>query len=238
MRQASHITCLVLALLPLLPGCGLTGSEEKARDLYSNQAKWWRGQGNHRSALQQALKGLEIDPTNYGLNRLMGWCYLNLGGRKNLARAIPYFEECDSQNFFSGDWKLDLGMGIVNHRLAKEHQLAIDYHEQAEKDARLGDDDPIAVAKAMASAKKHSAKMNARYALAIEYLEEVLEADPGNVDALDNLQQIHGNLGRWDREHYQKALGYSDLMLRLAQNTRIQLEATLWWPSSTRIMSK
>lgn len=213
MTQRFVPAILVLSLFPL--SCGLTSSEEKARDLYSSQAKFWIDGGRYREGLQQSLKGLEIDPGNYTLNMQTAYCYLRMPGRENLYRALPYLDECDSQNIFSSDWKLDLLYGVAYHRMGKEHQLTVDEFRRGADEAK----DPIAKAQALAKEQEHLAKMAERYEQSIHYLERTLEGDPGNPEALDNLQQVHANVG-----NYAQALSYGDVLLRLAENTRIQLE--------------
>jgi tetratricopeptide (TPR) repeat protein len=217
----SSLALFALSVLAALtPGCfwGLSEEEEKALGFYRSQAQYWVGKQRFREVRQQAQRGLEIDPDDYELNRLMGYAMVMIGEPELFFGATDYLDKCASQNWFSSDWKLDLIYGLAYHRQAKHYQVAIlDLREKAQSTA-----DPVQKAEYAAKAKDFEAKMTERYDNAIRLFEGIA-SDKENYDvAVDNLAQIYANLGRWD-----EALAQSDILIRNAMQALKDEEAIL-----------
>ncbi|MBK9383818.1 MAG: hypothetical protein IPN34_03195 [Planctomycetes bacterium] len=207
-------------LCSITPSClwGLSDEEEKALTFYRSQAIYWVGKQRYREARQQALRGLEIDESDYELNRLIGYSMVMIGEPELFFGATDYLDKCASQNWFSSDWKLDLVYGLAFHRQAKYYQVAIlDLRSKIE-----ATNDPVQKAEYATKAKDFEAKMTERYDKAIDLFTGIA-TDMEDYDvAVDNLAQIYANLRRWD-----DALVQSDIFIRNATQALKDEEAIL-----------
>jgi tetratricopeptide (TPR) repeat protein len=119
---------LPLLLLPAcgLVSCGLFGMSDDDRNSlsrYQANAQLYYDGGNFDQALEQVRRGLEIEPDDYKLHYIRGWCFLRLVPRdpSMLQQASQQFERVMAYRAHEehGPQAL-LGYGLCHQRLAQE----------------------------------------------------------------------------------------------------------------------
>ena len=125
--------CLPIALL-CLPGCSLFGglSEEDLQTMNEHRIRCQKyfNSGMFKKAIDQAERGLSIDPSDYALRSRLGWSYLELSSRskdnniEHLRRARTLFEEImEWRGIDEHDTRTIFGYAKSLHNEARVSQL-------------------------------------------------------------------------------------------------------------------
>jgi tetratricopeptide (TPR) repeat protein len=98
--------------------------EQRLTQFQSNAQLYYDGQ-RYDQSLDMVRKGLDLDPEDYKLLSIAGWCHLQLSERDpdQLVRAESYFDQVyDQRDPMSHMPHVLLGFAATKQRLGKEHQ--------------------------------------------------------------------------------------------------------------------
>lgn len=173
-----------------LASCGLLGSSSEDREAvarYQRNASLYYEGGNFDQALDQARRGLEIDPDDYKLQYIKGWCYLRQVPQdpSMLPQAVAQFETVMAYRAPEDHGpQVLLGYAMCQQKLAQQRL------EQAQS---LRDElsrvkfDAQEIAQRQAQALVHENVAHGHLDIAVRHLQIL-------IDRGDQLREAHRNL--------------------------------------------
>ena len=171
-------------------------------------------------AVDQCLRGLELDEDDYSLNLTLAWSLLRTGDKARVFEAYERFKVTEDLNWFEEDFRIYLGLGETCYKIAT--YLFRRKYDLLERQV-LKDPDTISI---------HDEAMSECGEGMEEYLEEaitnihrVLEFDRQreNLEAILTLGQAYAYSGDLDQAVYYIKLGL-DLLQKSMSFQQKQLE--------------
>ena len=159
-------------------------SREELIELHFETALRYYDMDELDRALDQASRGLKVDPKNERLRLLSGWVLQRRGTRESIATAERVFRGLLTTN----DYRVRLGLGQALERKGK-------FFDEAARAIENGDRFPDAGTPAERGAELRE-EARAAWVESIERYEQTLERQPGDRDALNGLQRVHALLGQ------------------------------------------
>lgn len=194
---------VALAVLVALASCGTFGGglSQEDRDklaLYqSNAALYYEGK-RYDQALDMVRKGLDVEPDDYKLLSLGGWCYLQLSERdsERLVEAESYFDRVYDQR--SPDDHMPhalLGYAATKQRLGKEHMRIA---EALRKEIETRELTSTQKQVRESSADEHERRARSYWNEAIRILDELVAREDLLRFAHKLLMETYVELGQYD----------------------------------------
>ncbi len=213
---------LRLTPLLLLAACGIFGMSEEDRTAltrYQSNAKLYWDWGNFDQALDQARRGLEIDPDDYNLRAIQAWCWLRAGrdDAVMLDRAVQAFDEI-------------AGLRADADHAAYARLGYAEAHTVAGLRALTESQDLRAEAERMAAeSARHAERINRAATLRATALQHFALAE-GQLERLvelgDQVRRAHFGLMQieWWRDDYNKAVEHGHAFLARARQEQTAVQ--------------
>lgn len=204
MRPFGHLSALLLLLL--VPGCTSDKpqvDEERQLEIRTDSTALYMGMGEYERAIDQAMKGLELDPDNFILRLYLGRALLMRGGTRDVLQAENIFLQLDPDE----DFRVSLSLAEALERKG----LAYD---EASRGVATGEvfsqaTDPVARAEEL-----HQEAL-AAWNEALTQYDHANRLRPNDPEIVNGLVRVTSLLGR-DEE----SLAWADALLASSQTDR------------------
>jgi len=201
------LPCLILFTSIACMSSDMNDEErERFLEIHIESAGAYLSMGDYGRAVDQALRGLELDPDNFKLRLYLarGWQKTNRTG--DVLRAEQIFRDLPRDE----DYRVALGLGET---IERRGIAQVDAAEQVRTGQRYTDaPDPAA------RADELQAKAEAAWREAIEMYDEALALAPGDAEILNGLVRANTLIGE-----YEVALSWGDRVIEITESDRS------WW---------
>lgn len=185
---------LLACLVPLaggLAGCGgkKLSAEDRAQriSVHTESAALYINMGEFERAVDQAQRGLELDPENFLLRLYLGRSLQKIGGTNEILAAEKVFRSLPAQK----DFRVPLGLAEVLERKGLAFDEAADAIAAGQRFTQAVDRE-ARVAELRAQARAAWEESNTRY-------EAALALEPGDLEILAGLARVAALDGRFER---------------------------------------
>lgn len=206
------------ALFLSLQACGLSSKEESAINIYKQNSRAYYNNGKYGEAIDQCIKGMEIDASDFDLNLTLAWSLLKAGGVPNTFAALDQFNKTDDLLWMEDDYRITLGLGETCYRIATV------YRNRLERFGEQIKEDPAEEELYVEEIEECQDGQEEYLAMAIDYLLEVLdhERQEDNQEAILTLGQAYAYAGETE-----EAVRYLIKGLDVLQSSTSFLQARL-----------
>lgn len=115
MRISAPGQLFALSLLALAAGCESEKpriDEDRQIEIHTESAAGYINMGEYERAIDQAMRGLELDPDNFTLRLYLGRALLMRGGTRDVLQAESIFQQLDG----TADYRVPLSLGEALER--------------------------------------------------------------------------------------------------------------------------
>ena len=216
---------LVLALSAalLLGACQSDGEPKLSKEqreqqiaVHAQSAAMYLNMGEYERAMDQAQRGLNLDPEHRGLRLYLGRSLQKIGGTDQILAAEKVYRSMEPE----GDFRVPLGLAEVLERKGVAYDEAADGVEDGRRYTEAADPAARAV-ELRADAQAAWEESLARY-------EEALELQPGDLEVLAGLARVNSLLERYDQ-----SLRWAQALIDTAGTDREFWQAQLERPNIT-----
>ena len=188
-------------------------AEERARilDIHIETAGAYLSMGDYGRAVDQALRGLEVEPEHFKLRLYLARGLQKTGRTSDVLRAEQVFRSMPRDE----DYRVALGLaetverlGIAKSDAAKEVRTGQRYTQATDVAAR---------------ADQLESEAQAAWQESIELYQDALTLVPGDAEVLNGLVRAHTLLG-----HYEFAISWGERVIEVTQSDRA------WWTEALK----
>ena len=206
-RPRAHALALSSVVLLLLVGCGSTRSAKVDREqrlsVHTESAALYINMGEFERAVDQAQRGLELDPDNFTLRLYLGRALQKIGGTNEILVAERVYRSMPGDR----DFRVPLGLGEVLERKGMAQDEAAEAIASGKRYTQATD--------RAARAAELRAESVASWKESEVLYERALKLQPGDLEVLSGLARINALQG----EHG-PALEWAEVLLTTLASDR------------------
>lgn len=190
-RRAGTTLALLAALALLAPACASARDAKKDREqrlaVHTESAALYLNMGEYERAVDQAQRGLELDPESFVLRLYLGRALQKIGGTNEILTAEKVFRSLPAKE----DFRVPLGLAEVLERKGLAQEEAAEAIEAGRRFTAAPD--------RAARGAELRAEARATWRESDSWYARALELQAGDIEVLSGLARVHALLGNLER---------------------------------------